>query len=126
MRVYLPLSAQDLTELAAGLPIDLSGRTGVSPTAEFAATVESDDAEELELIAALAASDLESDTNAVGVIQGEAAIVDAELGEVACEGSAALGDFECLLLADVDTQELSWFGVQELTQLQQHITPRSK
>lgn len=120
MRVYLPLLTSDLDALGAGRSLQLEGRSAVATTPEFAVTVESDEPDELDLIAALAASDLGAG-GAVAVLECDAVVVDAELGEVSVSGDFALSDFECLLSADVDSQEVSWFGVQELAELLQAL-----
>lgn len=120
MRVYLPLLASDLEALGAGRSLSLDARSAVATTPEFAVTVESDEPDELDLIAALAASDLSSG-GAVAVLECDALVVDAELGEVSVSGDFSLFDFECLLTADVESQEVSWFGVQELTELRQAL-----
>lgn len=120
MRVYLPLLSAELDSLENGSNLRFEARSGVATTAEFAVTVESDEPDELDLIAALAASDL-APGGAIGVLECEVTVVDAELGEVAVTGEFGLFDFECLLLADVESQEVSWFGVQELANLRQAL-----
>lgn len=118
MRVYLPLSLVDLQTLSDGLTLDLENRIAITPTDDFVKLLETEDSEELELTAALAASDLEPTTGAVGVLTATGEIVDSELGEAKLSGNAALIDFECLLLGDVESQVTSWFGIQEIAELQ--------
>lgn len=126
MRVYLPIEAADLTQMAAAGRLAVAGRIAVVATAEFAATLQTDDQDELDLLAALAASDLTADSDVVAVLETEAfEILDAEVGEVQLTlPAAANGDFACLLVADVESQELSWFGVQELAELQSAIAKK--
>ena len=119
MRVYLPIEVTELAALATGSPLPSPNRVGVVATAEFAATLETSDAYELDLLAALAASDLSKSSNVVTVLETEAfEVIDAELGEVRLiQPQLPLADFACLLIADVEAQELSWFGVQEIAEL---------
>lgn len=123
MRVYLPLELGELEVLAAGGRLSIDSRPGVAVTAEFAVTVESEEPDELDLIAALAASDLPG-AAAVGVIECEAPVVDAELGEVSVTSQAGAFDFECFLLGEVESQDASWFGVQELDSLLSSLRAR--
>lgn len=117
MRVYLPLTLAELRQLAAegGLPDAV--RSGVAATPELAAALSVTEADELALIAALAASDLSAESNIVAVSDCAARVVDAELGEVAVAGPLVLADLECLMLADVESEELSWYGIQETADL---------
>lgn len=116
MRVYLPLTKADLLELQSG-SIAARGREAISATSEFAKTVETDEPDELDLIAAMAATDLHDDVAAVGVLEADAEVTDAALGEVKLAQDANIDDFVCLLTADIETQEVSWYGIQELSTL---------
>lgn len=126
MRAYLPIEATDLVLLAAGGRLVVAGRPAVVATAEFAATLDTDDQDELDLLAALAASDLSATSDVVAVLETDGfELVDSELGEVRLTlPEAAAGDLACLLIADVESQELSWFGVQELAELQAAIAKK--
>ncbi|MEY4323616.1 MAG: hypothetical protein RL410_1397 [Actinomycetota bacterium] len=117
MRTYWPISLEDLNLADAGHALDLSNRRAVAATAGFAATLETTDQDELDLMAALAASDIAEGKHAVVVTENDATVIDDELGEVQLTGTAQLGDIDCILIADVESQELSWFGIQELTEL---------
>ncbi|MEY4348685.1 MAG: hypothetical protein RIS43_1104 [Actinomycetota bacterium] len=117
MRTYWPISLADLKLADAGQALDLSSRRAVAATTGFATTLETTDQDELDLMAALAASDLADGKHAVVVTENNATVLDDELGEVQLSGSATLTDIECILIADVESQELSWFGIQELTEL---------
>ncbi len=117
MRTYWPISLEDLKLADTGQTLDLTTRRAVAATSGFAATLETTDQDELDLMAALAASDLAEGKHAVVVTENEATVIDDELGEVQLSGSALLSDIECILIADVESQELSWFGIQELTEL---------
>ena len=117
MRTYWPISLADLKLADGGQIIDLSQRRAVAATSGFAATLETTDQDELDLMAALAASDVAEGKHAVVVTENNATVIDDELGEVQLTGTATLNDIECILIADVESQELSWFGIQELTEL---------
>lgn len=117
MRIYFPLSKSDVLELHKSGILTSSARIGITITDGFKQTLQTDDADELELIAALSASDLSDSAAIVTVIDAEAKVTDAELGEVEYDGEIRLIDCECLMIADVDSQELSWFGIQEIDQV---------
>lgn len=117
MRIYFPLSKSDVLELHKSGILTSSARIGITITDGFKRTLQTDDADELELIAALSASDLSDSAAIVTVIDAEAKVTDAELGEVEYDGEIRLIDCECLMIADVDSQELSWFGIQEIDQV---------
>lgn len=117
MRIYFPLSKSDVLELHKSGILTSSARIGITITDGFKQTLQTDDADELELIAALSASDLSDSAAVVTVIDAEAKVTDAELGEVEYDGEIRLIDCECLMIADVDSQELSWFGIQEIDQV---------
>ena len=82
MRVYWPVSRDQLVLLNSRSPLSLLNAEGVTVTPELAETLETQEQEELDLIAALAASDIADGKCAVAVFEVEAEIVDAELGEV--------------------------------------------
>jgi hypothetical protein len=124
MRVYWPVSRDQLIELNSRNPLELQATEGVTVTDELADTLETQEQEELDLIAALAASDIAEGQCAVGVIELEAEIVDAELGEVRFSATVNLEDIACFLIADVESQELSWFGIQEIDSLLQSLTSK--
>ena len=124
MRVYWPVSRDQLIELNSRNSLELQSAEGVTVTDELAETLETQEQEELDLIAALAASDIADGQCAVGVIELEAEIVDAELGEVRFGATVNLEDIACFLIADVESQELSWFGIQEIDSLLQSLTSK--
>ena len=126
MRVYWPISLTDLKSLESGASLDVAGRTGVAATEGFAATLETADQDELDLMAALAASDIADGLHPVAVTESTASVVDDELGEVQLSGTVALADIECLMIADVDSQELSWFGIQEIAELEAALSAKGK
>jgi hypothetical protein len=126
MRVYWPISLTDLKSLESGASLDIAGRTGVAATEGFAATLETADQDELDLMAALAASDIADGLHPVAVTESTASVVDDELGEVQLSGTVALADIECLMIADVDSQELSWFGIQEIAELEAAQSAKGK
>lgn len=117
MRIYFPLSKNEIVELQETGELTSAVRIGISITEGFKQTVKTDDVDELELIAALAASDLSETSAVVSVVDLNASVVDDELGEVEFEGSIRLVDCECLMIANVESQELSWFGIQEIDQV---------
>ena len=124
MRVYWPVSRDQLLQLQERQPLHVQSAVGVCVTEELAATLETQEQEELDLIAALAASDIAEVPSAVGVIELEAQIIDAELGEVQFDATIDLEDIACFLIADVESQELSWFGIQEIDSLLQSLTSK--
>ncbi len=117
MRIYLPLSKSDVLEFQKTGLLKAQTRIGIAATEGFKRTLETEDADELELIAALAASDLSDSSAVVTVVDTGGTIIDDELGEVEFEGEMRLIDCECLMIADVESQELSWFGIQEIDQV---------
>ena len=117
MRIYLPLSKSDVLEFQKTGLLKAQTRIGIAATEGFKRTLETEDADELELIAALAASDLSDSSAVVTVVDTGGKIIDDELGEVEFEGEMRLIDCECLMIADVESQELSWFGIQEIDQV---------
>ncbi len=117
MRIYFPLTKADVLELQKSGLLQSKVRVGIAATEGFKRTLETEDADELELIAALAASDLSESSAVITVIDTNAKIIDDELGEVEFEGAIRLIDCECLMIADVESQELSWFGIQEIDQV---------
>ncbi len=117
MRIYFPLTKAEVLELQKSGVLASQLRLGIVATEGFKKTLETEDADELELIAALAASDLSESSAVVTVVDADATIVDDELGEVEFNGEIRLIDCECLMIADVESQELSWFGIQEIDQV---------
>lgn len=117
MRIYFPLSKQDVLELQNQGNLQAKTRLGIAITDGFKKTLETEDADELELIAALAASDLSESSAVVSVVDLTARVVDEDLGEVEFDGEIKLIECECLMIADVESQELSWFGIQEIDQV---------
>lgn len=124
MRVYWPVSRDQLLKLQDRQPLVVKSVVGVSVTDELAATLETQEQEELDLIAALAASDIAEVPSAVGVIELDATVIDSELGEVQFDATINLEDIACFLIADVESQELSWFGIQEIDSLLQSLTSK--
>jgi hypothetical protein len=124
MRVYWPVSRDQLVLLNSRTPLSLQNAEGVAVTPELAAVLETEEQEELDLIAALAASDIADGKCAVAVFEADAEIVDADLGEVSFSATIDLEDIACFLIADVDSQELSWFGIQEIDSLLQSLTSK--
>ncbi len=117
VRIYFPLSKQDVLELQNQGNLQAKTRLGIAITDGFKKTLETEDADELELIAALAASDLSESSAVVSVVDLTARVVDEDLGEVEFDGEIKLIECECLMIADVESQELSWFGIQEIDQV---------
>ncbi len=114
MRIYFPLTKAEVFELQKSGTLEAQIRVGITITDGFKATLQTDDADELELIAALAASDLSESSAVVTVVDAEVKVIDDELGEVEFNGEIRLIDCECLMIADIESQELSWFGIQEI------------
>jgi hypothetical protein len=117
MRIYFPLTKSEVLELQKSGNLVAKIRIGIAATEGFKKTVETDDEDELELIASLSAGDLSESAVVITVIDATAVVVDDEMGEVEFDGEIRLIDCECLMIADVDSQELSWFGIQEIDQV---------
>ncbi len=117
MRIYFPLTKSEVLELQKSGTLAAKIRIGIAATEGFKKTVETDDEDELELIASLSAGDLSESAVVITVIDATAVVVDDEMGEVEFDGEIRLIDCECLMIADVDSQELSWFGIQEIDQV---------
>lgn len=117
MRIYFPISLDELRAMDSGDAINYSQKIGISPTPELATVLESTDVDELTLIAALSAADIATAPSAVAVIEHEAEVLDAEIGEVEFSAVLGLADLECLLIADLKVDEISWYGIQELDQV---------
>ena len=117
MRIYFPLIKSEVLELQNSGILSTQVRLGIAATDGFKRTLETDDADELELIAALGASDLSESSAVVTVVDIEGKVIDDDLGEIEFEGEIRLVDCECLMIADVESQELSWFGIQEIDQV---------
>jgi hypothetical protein len=114
VRIYFPLTKAEVFELQKSGTLEAQIRVGITITDGFKATLQTDDADELELIAALAASDLSESSAVVTVVDAEVKVIDDELGEFEFNGEIRLIDCECLMIADIESQELSWFGIQEI------------
>lgn len=114
MRVYWALSEEQLAALAQGVELTLDRQAAVSVTEGFSATVESQDQDELDLLAALSALDVSENCGVIAALDCDAEIVDDSLGEVAFTADVSLNDLGCFLIADIDSDELSWFGIQEI------------
>lgn len=125
VRVYLPITHEELALLDSGQSLPARPRTGVTATAELAEALSVTETDELALIAALAASDLSDESNVVAVLEAEVEVVDPELGEVRFDAELALPELECLMLADVESEELSWFGIQETADLIKTISKKA-
>jgi hypothetical protein len=117
VRIYFPLIKSEVLELQKSGILPTQVRLGIAASDGFKRTLETDDADELELIAALAASDLIESSAVVTVVDIEGKVIDDALGEIEFEGEIRLIDCECLMIADVESQELSWFGIQEIDQV---------
>jgi len=117
VRIYFPLTKSDVLELQKSGVLAAQIRLGIAATDGFKRTLETEDADELELIAALAASDLSESSAVVTVVDTNGKVLDDDLGEIEFEGEIRLIDCECLMIADVESQELSWFGIQEIDQV---------
>jgi len=124
MRVYWPVTLSDITSWESGETITLHDQSAIAATEEFALTLETSDADELDLLAALSAGDLGGD--AIGVMDSEVSVVDATLGEVTFSADVSINDIACFLIADPESQELSWFGVQEIDHLTSAISAKGK
>ena len=122
MRIYFPLSKSEVLELQKSGFLAEQKRTGISITEGFKKTVDSDDSDELELIAALAATDLSDSSVVVTVVDLDAKVIDDELGEVETSSQIKLIECECLMVADVESQEFSWFGIQEIDEVVKAIS----
>lgn len=117
MRIYFPLSLDELRSMERGATINFTQKIGISPTPELATVLESTDIDELTLIAALSAADIAIQPSAVAVVEQDAQVLDAEIGEVEFSAVLGLADLECLLIADLKVDEISWYGIQEVDQL---------
>ena len=117
MRIYFPVSLDELRSMESGATINFSQKIGISPTPELATVLESTDIDELTLIAALSAADIAIQPSAVAVVEQDAQVLDAEIGEVEFSAVLGLADLECLLIADLKVDEISWYGIQEVDQV---------
>ncbi|MCX6403682.1 MAG: hypothetical protein NT032_07255 [Actinobacteria bacterium] len=117
MRIYFPLTKAEVLELQKSGTLAAKIRIGIAATEGFKKTVETDDEDELELIASLSAGDLSESAVVITVVDATAVVVEDEMGEVEFDGEIRLIECECLMLADVESQELSWFGIQEIDQV---------
>ncbi len=117
MRIYFPLAIGEVEALANSQVLSFERTMAVTPTPEMSALLEITDADELTLIAALTAADLATSPSAIAVIEAEGEVGDAELGEVFFTGAVKLSDLECLLVPDLENDEISWFGIQETAEV---------
>jgi hypothetical protein len=111
----------ELSRFARSEVVSLSAVSATAVTDEFSTTVESADSDELDLLAALSALDVRDNCVAIAALDLEAEVIDAALGEVQFSAELRLEDIACFLIADVEQQELMWFGIQELDQLMQKV-----
>jgi hypothetical protein len=121
MRIFLALTMDELSRFARSEVVSLSAVSATAVTDEFSTTVESADSDELDLLAALSALDVRDNCVAIAALDLEAEVIDAALGEVQFSAELRLEDIACFLIADVEQQELMWFGIQELDQLMQKV-----
>lgn len=117
MRIYFPVSLDELRSMERGATINFTQKIGISPTPELATVLESTDIDELTLIAALSAADIAIQPSAIAVVEQDAQVLDAEIGEVEFSAVLGLADLECLLIADLKVDEISWYGIQEVDQV---------
>jgi hypothetical protein len=117
MRIYFPVSLDELRSMERGATINFTQKIGISPTPELATILESTDIDELTLIAALSAADIAIQPSAIAVVEQDAQVLDAEIGEVEFSAVLGLADLECLLIADLKVDEISWYGIQEVDQV---------
>lgn len=114
MRVYWSLTHEQLLALAGGVDVVTSGQLATSVTPGFSETVTTQDEDELDLLAALSSLDMNDNCGVIAALDVEAEIVDDALGEVRFSADVAVTDIGCFMIADVDAQELSWYGIQEI------------
>ena len=122
MRIYFPLTKSEVIELQNSGFLAEQNRVGIAITDGFKKTVETEDGDELELIAALAATDISDSSVVVTVLDMAANVIDDELGEVETNSQIKLIECECLMVADVESQEFSWFGIQEIDEVVKAIS----
>lgn len=121
MRIFLALTMDELSRFSGAEVVSLSAVSATTVTDEFSTTVESTDSDELDLLAALSALDVRDNCVVIAALDLEAEVMDAALGEVHLSAELRLEDIACFLIADVEQQELMWFGIQELDQLMQKV-----
>lgn len=121
MRIFLALTMDELSRFSGAEVVSLSAVSATTVTDEFSNTVESTDSDELDLLAALSALDVRDNCVVIAALDLEAEVIDAALGEVHLSAELRLEDIACFLIADVEQQELMWFGIQELDQLMQKV-----
>lgn len=114
MRVYWSLNREQLTALAGGVDLVLTGQPATAVTAGFADTVSTQDDDELDLLAALSSLDVNDNCGVIAALDVEAEVTDDALGEVIFSAEVSVTDIGCFMIADVDAQELSWYGIQEI------------
>ncbi|MEY3407271.1 MAG: hypothetical protein RL038_332 [Actinomycetota bacterium] len=113
MRIYFPLNATEISTLLESKHLDFTNQLAVSVTSEMSKLLELTDQDELTLIAALTAADLAQEPSAIAVLETDVTVGDAELGEVFFTQLVVLADLECWLIPDLETDQVSWFGIQE-------------
>lgn len=117
MRIYWALNDEQLSALAQGVDLSLEEQPATSVTPAFAETVETHDQDELDLLASLSCLDLNDNCGVIAALDVEAELVDDALGEVTFSGDVSLSDIGCFMVADIDSEELSWFGIQEIQEV---------
>ena len=117
MRVYWSLTREQLLALAGGVDLVLTGQPATGVTTGFADTVSTQDDDELDLLAALSSLDVNDNCGVIAALDVEAEVTDDALGEVSFSADVAVTDIGCFMIADIDAQELSWYGIQEIDEV---------
>ena len=117
MRVYWSLTREQLLALAGGVDLVLTGQPATAVTAGLADTVSTQDDDELDLLAALSSLDVNDNCGVIAALDVEAEVTDDALGEVIFSADVAVSDIGCFMIADIDAQELSWYGIQEIDEV---------
>ncbi len=117
MRIFWALNDEQLNALAGGIDLTVSNQPAASVTPGFAVTVETQDQDELDLLASLSCLDLNENCGVIAALDLDAELVDDALGEVQFSADVALTDISCFMIADIDSEELSWFGIQEVDEV---------
>ena len=117
MRVYWSLTREQLLALAGGVDLVLTGQPATAVTTGFADTVSTQDDDELDLLAALSSLDVNDNCGVIAALDVEAEVTDDALGEVSFSADVAVTDIGCFMIADIDAQELSWYGIQEIDEV---------
>jgi hypothetical protein len=117
MRIFWALNEEQLAALAQGVDLSLANQMATAVTPGFPATVETNDQDELDLLASLSCLDLHDNCGVIAALDVDAELVDDDLGEVSFSGDVSLADVGCFMIADIDSEELSWFGIQEVQEV---------